>query len=65
MKRYSAYITCTTECEVVVEANSEEEAKQKMLKGEFYRAYLLEDSGLPMNERFYDITITEESFGED
>lgn len=64
MARYSAIVTCTTECEVTVEANSAEEARKMIEDGRFKTASLY-DGGLPMDERFHDIDMTEESFGKD
>lgn len=64
MAKFSALITCTTECEVTITAATAEEARSKIALGEFDRARL-HDGGLAMSERFSDISITDESFGED
>lgn len=64
MKKYSAIITCLTECEVSVDAESVEEAREKILQGDVKTAELY-DGGLRMNERFHNINIVDESFGED
>lgn len=64
MPRYSALITCTTECEVQVEAESKNAARYAIELGKFDRVQL-HDGGLSMAERFHDIDVNEESFGED
>jgi hypothetical protein len=62
--RYSALVTCITELEAIVEADTEEEARAKIEAGEFLMVELW-DGGLDVTERFHDIQITEESFGAD
>lgn len=62
--KYSALITCVTECAVEVDAETQEEARAKIERGEF-STVALHDGGLDMPERFHDIDITEESFGAD
>src|SRR5690348_13671830 len=62
--RYSAIVTCLTECVVAVEADSEAEAAEKMANGQIVHLSL-HDGGLPLNERVHDVEIVEESFGAD
>lgn len=62
--KFSAIITCMTECSVTVEASTEAEARIKIERGEFSRAQL-HDGGLDMPERFHDIDMVSESFGAD
>ena len=64
MSRFSAIITATTECEITVEAANEAEALTKINNGEFSRVRL-HDGGLHITERFNDIDINKESFGQD
>lgn len=62
--RYSAIITCTTECVVVVDADNEIDARALIERGDV-RAASLHDGGLDMAERFHEIEIVNESFGAD
>lgn len=64
MVRFSALVTCLTECVVVVEADDADEARAKMERGDFVSAKLW-DGGLPLSDRFHDVEITNESFGQD
>ena len=64
MPRFSAIITCTTECEVNVEAESANAARYAIETGRFDKVRL-HDGGLDMRERFHNIDIVEESLGED
>jgi hypothetical protein len=64
MSKYSAIVTCFTECVAQVEASSEREAKEKLGRGEFSNV-VLHDGGLDMSERFIDVEIVPESFGRD
>lgn len=64
MPQFSAIVTCTTECEVRVEAENATEARYAIELGKFSRVSL-HDGGLDMVERFQDIDIVDGSFGED
>ena len=64
MPRFSAIVTCTTECEVSVEAESKNAARYAIELAKFDKVRL-HDGGLDMSERFHNVDINEESFGED
>lgn len=63
-KKFSAMITCFTEVEITVIAESANEALSKIALGQFETAKLY-DGGIPMNERFHEIEIEPDSFGQD
>lgn len=62
--KYSALVTCITECTVQVEAASDTEARTKIERGEFLNVALY-DGGLDMPERFHQIEMEPDSFGVD
>lgn len=63
MARFSAIVTCFTECTVQVEADSADEARRAIELGKLDKVALY-DGGLEMSERFHDINIVDGSFGE-